>query len=179
MHFIWNVSLICITLTFACLLFEVDVTVLASLVALCAVFPDNPRGHQRQRGRYNPVIMTMWLFSEYTSRMSLRRYRWMCHCFGGIFVTGCTGDCLSDNIRCCQRRRLRRNGHAFVLWLTSELLMSPLMLITVSFTLILSWCCDTTDWFILTWFHSISLYFILNITLINIILTVSFTLSLT
>ena len=41
----------------------------------------------------------------------------------------------------------------------------------------LSSCCDTTDWFILTWFYSIPLYFILNITLINIILIVSFTLS--
>ena len=136
--------------------------------------------HQRLRGRYNPVTMTMWLFSKYTSSMSLSRYRQMCCCFGGIFVTGCTGDCLFDNIQCSWRRRLRRNRHAFILWLTTELLMSPLILITESFTPILSSCCDTTDWFILTWFHSISLYFILNITLINIILTVSvcFTLSL-
>ena len=171
-------SLIDITLTFACLLFEVDVTVLALLVALLAVFPDNPRGHQRLRGRYNPVTMTTWLLTKYTSSMSLSRYRWMCCCFGGIFVAGCTGDCLFDNIRCSRRWRLRRNRHAFVLWLTSELLRSPLILISESFTRILSSCCETTDWFILTWFHSISLYFILNITVINIILTMSFTLSL-
>ena len=167
-----NVSLINITLTIACLLFEVDVTVLASLVALWAVFADNPRGHQRLRGRYNSVTMTTWLFSKYTSSMSLCKYRWMGCCFGGIFVAGCTGDCLFDNIRCSQRQRLRRNRHAFILWLTSELLMSPLMLIIESFTPIQSSCCDTTDWFILTWFHSISLHFILNITLINIILWV-------
>ena len=109
---------------------EVDVTVLASLVALWAVFPDNLRGHQQLRGRYNPVTMTTWLFSEYTTSMSLSRLRWMCCCFGGIFVAGCTGDCLFDNIRCSRRRRLRQNRHPFVLWLTSELFMSSLILIT-------------------------------------------------
>ena len=52
---------------------SVDVTVSASLVAPWAVFHDNPRGHQRLRGRYKPVTLTTWLFSEYISSMPLSR----------------------------------------------------------------------------------------------------------
>ena len=74
-----------------------------------------------------------------------------------------------------------RNCGCLVTWFCYQLIAKPgNKTATVSWPdpHILSSCCDTTDWFILTWFYSISLYFILNITLINIILTVSFTLSL-
>ena len=91
------------------------------------------------------VLMGICEWPSHSWTCELSRCRWMCWCYGGIFVAGCTGDCLFDNFRCSRRRRLRRNRHAFVLWLTSELLMSLLILITESFTPILSSCCDTTD----------------------------------
>ena len=100
--------------------------------------------------------MTTWLFSKYTSSMSLSRYRWICCCYGGIFVAGCTGDCLFDNFRCSRRRRLRRNRHAFVLWLTCELLMSPPILITESFT----YSIIVLRYHWLVYFDKISFYFL-------------------
>ena len=70
MYFISNVSIINITLTFACLSRCCGFGVACGAVA---VFPDKPREHQRLRGRYNPDTMTTWLFSEYTSSMWLSR----------------------------------------------------------------------------------------------------------
>ena len=50
------------------------------------------------------------VLSVYNTGMSQRR---MCH-FGGVLVTGSTGDCHSDNFPCGRWRRLRWDRHAFV-----------------------------------------------------------------
>ena len=143
-----------------------DVTVLASLVALWPVFCDNRRG----TSGYEVITMTTLPFSVYIHLACHQADIAKC-----VILAGFSSLAALEN---AIRWRLRRNRHAFALWITSELLMSSFILLTESFTLILWPCCDTTDWLILTWFYYIFLYSILNITLVNIILTFSFTLSL-
>ena len=128
---------------------------------------DNPRG----AGGYQIVTMTT-LFPVFNkSSTSLRRN---CCRFGGVFVAGCTGNCHAGNFHCGRLRKLRRNG-VFIgfsfLGITSELFYEFAYWF-LNYQPSFYYC--TAILLSILFHYFISMYFISNLVLLNIILNVRY-----